>query len=112
MFSFIEEKDGDEIIYKLLVDNLIVASAKTLSYSFLMNIYTTQSEKRNGYGKQLLNHIEAIAKNHNVNTMETTDIDSKSLEAVAFFTSMNYELIPIKDDVQFLEGTKNLKEIK
>ena len=106
MESFIEEKDGDEIIYKLVVDGSVVSSARTLPYSLLLNIHTRQSEQRKGYGRKLLGHIEKIAITHNVAIMQTTNIDPFDSKAVSFFDSMKYNLKFMKEDTDFLAGTK------
>jgi GNAT superfamily N-acetyltransferase len=104
-----ESEEDDEITLRLFADGEIVSWAKTLLYSFLEEIHTAHAEKRKGYGRRLLVHIEKIAKAHGAATMKTSYIDSCSDEAVGFFRSMGYELKPIVNDVTgFLEGTKRL----
>jgi GNAT superfamily N-acetyltransferase len=104
-----ESEEDDEITLRLFADGEIVSWAKTLLYSFLEEIHTAHAEKRKGYGRRLLVHIEKIAKAHGATAMKTIAIDSCSDEAVGFFRSMGYELKPIVNDVTgFLEGTKRL----
>jgi hypothetical protein len=67
------------------------------------------SEKRKGYGRKLLAHIEKNAKAHGANTMKTSEIGPCSDEAISFFISMGYELKPIVNGATgFLRGTKRL----
>jgi len=104
-----ESEEDDEIIFKLFVNEKLVSWAKTLLYSLLKEIHTAHVEKRKGYGRKLLTHIEKNAKAHGVAIMKTTEIEPCSHEAIRFFVSMCYELKPIEDHVTgFLEGTKGL----
>jgi GNAT superfamily N-acetyltransferase len=104
-----ESEEDDEIIFKLFANEKLVSWAKTLLYSFLEEIHTARMEKRKGYGRKLLAHIEKKAKAHGATTMKTSDIDPCSDEAISFFTSMGYELEPIVNDATgFLRGTKRL----
>jgi ribosomal protein S18 acetylase RimI-like enzyme len=104
-----ESEEDDEITLRLFADGEIVSWAKTLLYGFLEEIHTAHGEKRKGYGRKLLVHIEKIAEAHGAATMKTSYIDSCSDEAVGFFRSMGYELKPIVNGVTgFLEGTKRL----
>jgi ribosomal protein S18 acetylase RimI-like enzyme len=82
---------------------------KTQLYSYLEEIHTAIGEKRKGYGRKLLSHIEKNAKAHGATTMKAYYYDSCSEEAVGFFKSMGYRLKPIeKDAPRFLEATKRL----
>jgi len=104
-----ESEEDDEIIFRLFVNEKLVSWAKTLLYSFLKEIHTAHAEKRKGYGRKLLTHIEKNAKAHGVALMKTIEIDPCGHEATSFFVSMGYQLKPIEDDVTgFLEGTKGL----
>lgn len=103
-----EEVENSERVFKLIVNGEVVSSARTLHYSFLLNIRTKEEEKRKGYGKKLLRYIEELAKENGAKEMKTDDIDSCSSEAVCFFKSMRYRLEPIKGDNMFLEGKKIL----
>ena len=104
-----ESEEDDEIIFKLFANEKLVSWAKTLLYSFLKEIHTAKSEKRKGYGRKLLAHIEKTAEAHGVATMTTCEIDPCSDEATSFFVKMGYQLRPIENDLAgFLEGTKRL----
>jgi GNAT superfamily N-acetyltransferase len=104
-----ESEQDDEMIFKLFVNEEIVSWAKTLLYSFLEEIHTAHVEKRKGYGRKLLAHIEKNAKAHGATTMKTGDIDPCNDEAVGFFRSMGYGLRSIENySTGFLEGTKRL----
>jgi len=104
-----ESEQDDEITLRLFVNEEIVSWAKTLLYSFLKEIHTAHGEKRKGYGRKLLAHIEKNAKAYGATTMKTSDIDPCNDEAVGFFRSMGYGLRPIENDATgFLEGTKRL----
>lgn len=104
-----ESEEDDEIIFKLFANEKLVSWAKTLLYSFLKEIHTAHAEKRKGYGRKMLIHIEKNAKVHGVTLMKTSEIDPCSHEAISFFSSMGYQLKPIEDDVAgFLKGTKDL----
>jgi GNAT superfamily N-acetyltransferase len=87
-----ESEEDDEITFTLLVDGKIVSWAKTLLYSYLKEIHTARKEKRKGYGRKLLSHIEKIAKAHGSTTMKTAYYDSYGDEAAGFFRSMDYGL--------------------
>jgi GNAT superfamily N-acetyltransferase len=104
-----ESEEDDEMIFKLFANEKLVSWAKTLLYSFLEEIHTAHVEKRNGYGRKLLSHIEKNAKAHGTTTMKTSEIDPCSDEAISFFISMGYELKPIVNDATgLLRGTKRL----
>jgi len=104
-----ESEEDDEITLGLFANGEIVSWAKTLLYSFLKEIHTAHGEKRKGYGRKLLTHMEKNAKEHGAATMKTSEIDPCNDEAVGFFRSMGYGLRPIENDVtRFLEGTKRL----
>jgi ribosomal protein S18 acetylase RimI-like enzyme len=104
-----ESEEDDEITLRLFVNGEIVSWAKTLLYSFLEEIHTAHGEKRKGYGRKLLTHIEKNAKAHGATTMKTSDIDPCNDEAVGFFRSMGYGLRSIENyATSFLEGTKRL----
>jgi GNAT superfamily N-acetyltransferase len=86
-----------------------VSWAKTVLYSFLKEIHTAHLEKRKGYGRKLLTHIEKNAKAHGAVIMKTSEIDPYSDEAKCFFKNMGYQLGPLENDLtRFLEGTKRL----
>ena len=104
-----ESEEDDEIIFKFFVNEKLVSWARTLLYSFLKEIHTAHAEKRKGYGRKMLIHIEKNAKAHGSTQMKTIEIDPCSYEAISFFADMRYQLEPIKDDATgFLEGTKGL----
>jgi GNAT superfamily N-acetyltransferase len=104
-----ESEEDDVTIFKLFVNEKLVSWAKTLLYSFLEDIHTANVEKRKGYGRKLLVHIEKNAKAHGATTMKTIEIDSSNDGAIVFFRSMNYRLRPIENNATgFLEGTKRL----
>ena len=90
-----ESEEDDEITFTLFVDGKIVSWAKTLLYSYLEEIHTARTEKRKGYGRKLLSHIEKIAKAHGATAMKLSYYDSCSVEAASFFRSMGYQLKPI-----------------
>jgi GNAT superfamily N-acetyltransferase len=86
-----------------------VSWAKTLLYSYLEEIHTVHAEKRKGYGRKLLAHIEKNAKAHGATAMKTSDIEPCSDQAISFFISMGYELKPIVNDATgLIRGTKRL----
>lgn len=104
-----ESEEDDEITLRLLTDGEIVSWGKTLRYSFLKEIHTARDQRRNGYGRKLLAHIEKNAKAHGAIIMKTGGVDSGNCEAVGFFRSMSYGLRPNENDTSsFLEGTKRL----
>jgi ribosomal protein S18 acetylase RimI-like enzyme len=104
-----ESEEDDEITLRLFVNGEIVSWAKTLLYSFLEEIHTAHGEKRKGYGRKLLTHIEKNAKAHGATTMKTRDIDPCNDETVGFFRSMGYGLRSIENyATSFLEGIKRL----
>jgi GNAT superfamily N-acetyltransferase len=104
-----ESEEDDEMIFKLFVDEKLVSWAKTLLYSFLEDIHTANVEKRKGYGRKLLVYLEINAKEHGVNIMKTSEIDSSNDEAICFFRSMGYELRPMEHyGTCFFEGAKKL----
>lgn len=105
------EQDGDEFVYKLIVNDKVVCGARIEPHSLLLNIKTTEGEEGKGYAKKLLMHIEEIARENNAKTMETSDIDPCDYKAICFFKSMDYRLNLIKkDETKFLEGKKDLWE--
>jgi len=94
---------------RLFADGEIVSWAKTLLYSFLEEIHTAHAEKRKGYGRKLIVHIEKNAKAHGATAMKTSDIDPCNDEAIGFFMRMDYELKPSVNDASgLIMGTKNL----
>ena len=104
-----ESEEDDEMIFTLFVNEKLVSWAKTLLYSFLEEIHTAHAEKRKGYGRKLLAHIEKNAKAHGATTMKTSEIDPCSDEAIGFFIRMGYELKPIVNDATgLIRGTKRL----
>jgi GNAT superfamily N-acetyltransferase len=104
-----EEREGDEFVYKLSVNDKMVCGARIEPYSLLSDIKTTEGEEGKGYAKKLLTHIEKIARENNAKTMETNDIDPCDYKAICFFKSMDYRLNLIeKDETKFLEGKKDL----
>jgi GNAT superfamily N-acetyltransferase len=104
-----ESEEDDEMIFKLFANEKLVSWTKTLLYSFLKEIHTAHVEKRKGYGRRLLTHLEKNAKEHGAATMKTSEIDPCSGEAISFFVNMGYQLKPIENDVTgFLKGTKRL----
>lgn len=104
-----ESEEDDELIFTLFVNKKLVSWAKTSLYSFLKEIHTARAEKRKGYGRKLLAHIEKTAKAHGAIIMKTGGVNSGNCEAVGFFRSMGYGLRPIENDASsFLEGTKRL----
>jgi ribosomal protein S18 acetylase RimI-like enzyme len=104
-----ESEEDDETIFKLFVNEKLVSWAKTLLYSFLEDIHTANVEKRKGYGRKLLVHIEKNAKAHGATTMKTIEIDSSNDGAIGFFRSMGYGLRSIEHyGTCFFEGTKKL----
>jgi len=104
-----ESEQDDEITLRLFVNGEIVSWAKTLLYSFLEDIHTANVEKRKGYGRKLLVHIEKNAKAHGATTMKTSEIDSSNDGAIGFFRSMGYGLRSIEHyGTCFFEGTKKL----
>jgi len=105
------EQEGDEFVYKLIVNDKMVCGARIEPHSLLLNIKTTEGEEGKGYAKKLLMHIEKIAREQNAKTMETSDIDPCDYKAICFFKSMNYRLDLIeRDETKFLEGKKDLWE--
>jgi GNAT superfamily N-acetyltransferase len=104
-----ESEEDDETIFKLFVNEKLVSWAKTLLYSFLEDIHTANVEKRKGYGRKLLVHIEKNAKAHGATTMQTSEINSINDVAIGFFRSMGYGLQSIEHyGTCFFEGTKKL----
>lgn len=102
-------KEDDEIVFELFVNGELVSSVRILQYSFLGTIWTIAKERRKGYGKTLLLHIEKIAKKHNVTSIETTNIDPYDKGAISFFRDMHYTLEVIENDRNgFLKGRKTL----
>jgi len=102
-------QEGDEFVYKLIVNDKMVCGARIKLHSLLLNIKTSEGEEGKGYAKKLLMHIEKIARENNAKTMETSDIDPCDYIAICFFKSMDYRLNLIeKDETKFLEGKKDL----
>jgi hypothetical protein len=81
--------------------------------SFLQSFGEHHNHKRRegkGYGKKLLSHIEKVAKEHNVTTIKTSDIDPCDHRVVSFFKSMGYRFKSIEgDEAKFIEGEKPLE---
>jgi GNAT superfamily N-acetyltransferase len=90
-----ESEEDDEITFVLFVDGKIVSWAKTLLYSNLKEIHTACKEKRKGYGKKLLAHMEKNAKAHGATAMKTCFDDPRSDEASGFFKNLGYMLSPV-----------------
>jgi ribosomal protein S18 acetylase RimI-like enzyme len=106
-----ESEEDDETIFKLFVNEKLVSWAKTLLYSFLEDIHTANVEKRKGYGRKLLVHIEKNAKAHGATTMKTSEIDSSNDGAIGFFRSMGYGLRSIEHyGTCFLKEQKNFRK--
>ncbi len=104
-----ESEEDDEVTFRFFVNGKLVSWAKTLLYSYLEEIHTAIGEKRKGYGRKLLSHIEKNAKAHGATAMKTCYYDSCNYEAAGFFRSMGYGLKPIENDApRFLELTKRL----
>jgi ribosomal protein S18 acetylase RimI-like enzyme len=104
-----ESEEDDEMIFKLFVNEKLMAWAKTLLYSSLKDIHTANVEKRKGYGRKLLVHIEKNAKAHGATTMKTSEIDSSNDGAIGFLRSMGYRLRSIEHyGTCVFEGTKKL----
>ena len=90
-----EIEEDDEITFTLFVDGKTVSWAKTLLYSNLKEIHTACKEKRKGFGKKLLAHIEKNAKAHGATAMKTCFCDPRNDEATRFFKNMGYLLNPV-----------------
>lgn len=104
-----ESEEDDEIVLKLFANEKLVSWAKTLLYSYLKEIHSAHLEKRKGFGRKLITHIEKNAVAHGVSILKTSEIDPCSHEAIGFFESVGYQLKPIENNVNgFLEGTKRL----
>lgn len=103
-----EKPDNHERVYKLLIDEKVVCSARTLPYSILLKIETVKEEEGKGYGKKLLKHIEELARKNDAPTMKTSDIDKCDYETVCFFKSMGYRFKPDEQNEHFIEATKKL----
>ena len=107
----IEEQEGDEFVYKLIVRDKMVCGARTESHSLLLTIKTTEGEEGKGYAKKLLTQIEKTAREQYAKTMKTSDIDPCDYKAICFFKSMGYRLNLIeKGKTKSLEGKKDLWE--
>jgi GNAT superfamily N-acetyltransferase len=107
--QIIEEQEDGELVFKLIVDGKVMCVARTIPYSYLGKIKTTEGEEGKGYGKKLLTHIEKVAKEHDVKIMKTSDIDPCDYTAVSFFKTMGYRFKQIEgDERKFIEATKNL----
>jgi GNAT superfamily N-acetyltransferase len=107
--QIIEEQEGDEHIFKLIIDKKIMCTARTLAYRHLEKIKTTTGEEGKGYGKKLLTYIEKVAKEHDVKVMETSDIDPYDYATVSFFKTLGYRFSPVEGDKQkFIEAAKDL----
>jgi hypothetical protein len=65
-----ESEEDNEVTFRFLVNGKIVSWAKTQLYSYLEEILTAIGEKRKGYGRKLLSHIEKNAKAHGATTMK------------------------------------------
>jgi hypothetical protein len=106
----VEEVDGDNLVFRLLVNDKEACWARILPYSVLVEIQTTKGEEGKGYGKKLLTHIEKVAKEHNVMVMKTSDIDPCDYKVVSFFKNMGYRFKPIEgDETKFIEAEKPLE---
>jgi GNAT superfamily N-acetyltransferase len=104
-----ESEEDDEVTFRFFVNGKLVSWAKSLLYSNLEEIHTAVLEKRKGYGRKLLSHIEKTAKAHGATTMKACYCDSCNGEAACFYRSMGYELKSIENDApRFLEVTKRL----
>ena len=79
-----ESEKDDEITYTLFVDGKTVSWAKSILYSTLDDIHTTNQKKRNDYGRELLAFMEKNAKNHCSTSMRTNDFDLCNQEAINF----------------------------
>src|SRR5271157_4089070 len=79
-----ESEEDDEVTLRFFVNGKIVSWAKTQLYSYLEEIHTAIEEKRKGYGRKLLSHIEKNAKAHGA-TMMKAYCDPCSEEAAGFF---------------------------
>jgi GNAT superfamily N-acetyltransferase len=102
-----EEKVNSEIYYRLILsDGTIACTIKMLNYGLLL--YIGSAQKRKGYGRKLYEHVEIIARKNGVKVMRTNDIDSLTECATCFFKAMGFNLKPIENDPQFLEGEKIL----
>jgi GNAT superfamily N-acetyltransferase len=103
-----ESEEDDEITLRLFADGEIVSWGKTLLYSFLKEIHTARDQRRNGFGRKLLHHIEKNAKSHGATAMKTSDFDPCSDEAISFFLNMGYELKSPTNYASGIMGTKSL----
>jgi ribosomal protein S18 acetylase RimI-like enzyme len=104
-----ESEEDDEVTFRFFVNGNLVSWAKSLLYCYLEEIHTAIGEKRKGYGRKLLSHIEKIAKVHGASAMKTCYYDSCNDEAASFFRSMGYGLKQVENDTsRFLEATKRL----
>jgi hypothetical protein len=108
--KIVEEVDGDNLVFRLLVNDKEMSYARTLHYDFLVYIQATKGEEGKGYGRKLLTHIEKLAKEHNAKVMKTSDIDPCDYKTISFFKSMGYRLKPVEGDKRkFLEAEKPLE---
>jgi GNAT superfamily N-acetyltransferase len=105
-----ESEEGDEIIFTLFVNGQIVSWAKTLLYSNLEEIHTARMERRKGFGRKLLAHLEKNAEAHRAIMMKM-EFDESFSDANGFFRSMGYRLKPVENyESRFVEATKKLQK--
>ena len=103
-----ESEEDDEIIFALFVDGKIVSWAKTLLFSNLEELRTVRKEKRRGFGRKLLAHLEKNAKAYGAIMMKA-EFDKSRSDANGFFRSMGYNLKPVENgESRFSEATKKL----
>jgi GNAT superfamily N-acetyltransferase len=105
-----EEVEDGEHVFRLMVNSKVMCVVRTMPQAgYLGDITTTQGERRKGYGKNLLTHVEKITKQHKAQTIETTDIDPLDYDTICFFKGVGYEIEKIEDDKRgFVKAVKNL----
>lgn len=104
-----ESEEDDEVTFRFFVNGKIVSWAKTILYSCLKELCTSNKERRKGYCGKLLSHIEKISKARGAISMRACYADSWSDEAAVFFRRRGYVLNPVENDMsRFLEAIKKL----
>ena len=108
MVKIEEQPDGDNLVFRLMIDKREVCTAKIVPYSILLDIQTSSGEEGKSYAKKLLAYIEKTVRDHNAVGLTTAGIDACNFSAVCFLKSMGYRLSPLNGQGNSLEAKKSL----
>lgn len=101
--SFSEKEEDGQYTYELYIHGKVVNRAKLLGRGFLIKL--DSFPPMCGYGTKMMNYVEKRALEHNISTIDITQISD---DAKGFFTKRGYELRPHPDILDEFEATKKL----